>query len=122
MSEEQKDTTEKTGSKIDFKFNREFIEGRLRELWEGKIPLVQTFWIYYFIAVFALTILAMMFGGFLGGILRLISLCWAGFMVMPVIRSADKYEGDQKWQLLARIAAALMAIIVAAGFLNMIAG
>jgi len=107
--------------KIDFKFEPEFIKGRLKELWEGKIPLVQCFWIYYFAVVFVLCILASAIGGLIGGLLNLIMLAWAAYMVMPVMRSAEKYEGEKMWALLAKIAAILIAISVAAGALNLLA-
>jgi hypothetical protein len=107
--------------KIDFKLEPEFIKGRLKELWEGKIPLVHCFWIYYFAVVVVLSILASVLGGLLGGLLNLIMLAWAAFMVMPVMRSAEKYEGDKMWSLLAKVAAVLIAISVAAGILNLLA-
>ncbi len=125
MTEKNEPASEaKTSFMSGFKpeqINKEFIETRLKELWEGKINLVHCFWIYMVAVTLGLSIVAGAFGGILGGLLRLIALAWSGFMVMPVIRSADKFTGDGLWALLAKIAAILTAISVAASLLSLAA-
>src|SRR3989339_1076438 len=110
MTEEEKASGEKKPElpKLDFKFEPEFIKGRLKELWEGKIPLIHCFWVYYFAVVVVLGIIASALGGIIGGLLNLIMLGWAGFMVMPIMRSAEKYQGDKMWALFAKVVAVLI--------------
>jgi len=92
------------------RYAREFLV-RLRHLWRGKIPLVQTFWLYYFTVILALKLLAGSHGlrsDFFG----LVTLLWAGFMVKPIISAADNYRGDQIWAALAKILALIIAVCV----------
>lgn len=89
--------------------NTEAIKTRFKSLWEGRIPLAQTFWQYYFIAVIVL--------GLIGNYITLfgvVALFWAGFMVMPIWRSSDKYQGKPLYALLAKIAAVLIGFGVLA--------
>lgn len=86
------------------------VKDRLMALWNGEIPLVQTFWMYYFLAVFVLKILGNGIGGPLGALFGLLALGWAGFMVKPIIAAADKYPGEKQWALLAKIAAVLIGL------------
>lgn len=105
-----------------FNFNNVSVAGvnvkdRCQELWNGDIPLGQTFWLYYFVAVFVLKIIGGV-GGPVGVIFGLLALGWAGFMVKPIFASADKYTGEKHWALAAKAAAVIIAIGV---FLNLFA-
>lgn len=107
--------TGETNNSGGFDFNRITIAGinvkeRCLSLWHGEIPLVQTFWVYYFLAVFALKIVGNGLDGTLEAIFGLLALGWAGFMVKPIIASADKYTGEKQWALLAKIAAVLIGL------------
>ncbi len=88
----------------------------IQSLWQGKIPLVQTFWLYYFCAMFVLGLLGNILPG-LSNLFALFQLILAGFMVRPIIISADKYTGPSHWALLAKIAAVLIGIGVIARLL-----
>ncbi len=70
------------------------------------MPLVQTFWLYYFVGIIVLRIIAGAFGPAFG----IVIVAWAGFMVMPIWRSSDKYQGNSLFALLAKIAAVLVAL------------
>lgn len=89
--------------------NKEAIKAKLQQLWNGDVPLKYTFWLYYFLFVFILAVLASV-GGVLGFFFDLVSLAWAGFMVKPILSSAEKYEGEQAYALLAKIFAVLILI------------
>ena len=82
------------------------VKATLNALWEGNVPLAKTFWLFYFIGMMVIKLLA----GFVGPIMGIAVIGWAGFMVMPIWRSADKYEGNKLFALLAKIAAVLIAI------------
>lgn len=82
------------------------IKATLSTLWDGNIPLAQTFWLYYFLAIFALRVLA----GVIGPVMGIFILGWAGFMVVPIWRAADKYTGNSLFALLAKIASVLIAL------------
>jgi hypothetical protein len=92
------------------RYAREFLV-RLRHLWRGKIPLAQTFWLYYFSVILALKLLAGAHG-WRSDFFGLVTLLWAGFMVKPIIASADNYRGDQIWAALAKILALIIAVCV----------
>lgn len=93
--------------------NTEAIKERLKSLWEGQVPLARTFWQYYFIAVVVL--------GLIGQYLTLVGFAgvlWAGFMVMPIWRAADKYSGKPLYALLAKVAAVLIGLGVLGSLLG----
>src|SRR5687768_7635007 len=71
------------------------VKEKAKKLWAGDVPLVQTFWLYYFAVVFVLSLLA----GMLGGFFSLLALAWSGFMVVPIMKAADKYQGEKHWAL-----------------------
>lgn len=88
---------------------------KLKILWGGDVPLAQTFWQYYFLTVIVL--------GFLGNamglaLVSLLAVLWAGFMVMPIWRSSDKYQGLPLYRTLAKVAAILVAIGALSNLLN----
>lgn len=83
------------------------IKANLKALWEGKVPLFTVFWIYYVGIVFVLKALSFII---FGSLFNLISVLWAGFLVKPIFTSADKYEGNSLWALLAKVAAVCIAI------------
>lgn len=82
------------------------IKATLTKLWEGNVPLVQTFWLYYFVGIFVLRLIA----GAVGPVVGIVILVWAGFMVLPIWRSADKYSGNSLFALAAKIAAVVVAL------------
>ena len=82
------------------------MKATLNNLWNGNVPLAQTFWLYYFVGILVLRIVA----GAIGPIGAILILAWAGFMVLPIWRSADKYSGNSLFALLAKIAAVLIAL------------
>lgn len=82
------------------------VKATLKALWNGDIPLAQTFWLYYIVAIIVLRLLA----GFIGPLMVLAILGWAGFMVLPIWRAADKYSGNVLFALLAKAAAVLIAL------------
>ena len=92
-------------------YNVEALKFRLRQLWQGQIPLAQTFWLYYFLGVLVLKSFSRAQGPF-GGLFDVLALGWAGFMIKPIIASADHYQGDRIWNILAKIAAIIIAIAV----------
>lgn len=109
------DETNQPGSGKGINFDNIVIGGvnvkdRLTSLWNGDIPLVQTFWLYYFLAVFVLKIIGNAVGGSLGGIVGILALGWAAFMIKPIIASADRYMGEKQWAMLAKIAALVIGL------------
>ena len=90
------------------------IKQTLNALWNGEIKLSKTFWLYYFVGMLLLRIVA----NAIGPIGAILILGWAGFMVMPIWRSADKYTGKPLFALLAKIAAVLIALGVLGSVLS----
>ena len=82
------------------------IKATLTKLWNGDVKLAHTFWLYYFVGVLVLRLIT----GLVSPALGIIALAWAGFMVMPIWRAADKYDGNNIFALLAKIAAVLVAL------------
>ena len=82
------------------------IKATLTKLWNGEVPLAHTFWLYYVVGVIVLRVLA----GVVGSVMGIVIVGWAGFMVLPIWRAADKYEGNNLFALLAKIAAVLIAL------------
>ena len=97
--------------------DRAVIEARLRELWNGDIPLKQTFWIYYFAVVLGLAVLSSI-GGFLGFLFSLAGMAWGLFMIKPILAAADKYQGEVNYALLAKV----VAFLILVGILGRLAG
>ena len=90
---------------------------RIRHLWRGKIPLTQTFWLYYFAIIFVLRMMART-QGFTAEFFNLLTVLWAGFMVKPILAAADNYTGDKIWAALAKICAVIIAVCVLSDLLN----
>ena len=82
------------------------IKAILKQLWAGDIALAQTFWLYYFVGILVMRIPAQALG-MLGALLII---GWAGYMVLPIWRSADKYTGNKLFALLAKISAVVIAL------------
>lgn len=103
----------------DFKalMTKEGFKAKLQQLWNGDVPLKETFWLYYFAVMVILMVLSDI-TGILGFIFGLISLAWAGFMVKPILTAADKYTGDKNIALLAKIVAVLIGIGVLCSLLG----
>lgn len=81
----------------------------IQQLWNGQVPLFQTFWLYYFAVIAVLHILAGVLG-FMAPILILLKIIWAGFMIKPIWLAADKYAGEKIWATLAKIFAILIGL------------
>lgn len=92
------------------KMNVDTAKSVLKNLWEGNVPLVKTFWIYYVVVIIALNMLrsVVMVLGFLPDL-------WSIFMVLPVWRAADKYQGQAAYGWIAKIFVVLSAFGSAAG-------
>jgi len=84
------------------------VKEKLEDLWNGDVKLAQTFWLYYILVLVVLRILAL----FLGQVIGVLALLWAGFMVIPIWRAANKYSGNNLNAILAKSAAVLIAIFV----------
>ena len=82
------------------------IKALLNDLWNGDVSLARTFWLYYFVGLLLVRIVAIAIGP-AGAVLIL---GWTGFMVLPIWRSADKYSGNTLFALLAKIAAVVIAL------------
>lgn len=120
----------------------------LYKLWRGEIPLRRTYWLYWFCVAFVLGFSRGFLEGYYpwlaefdgpgcpgGGtvafyvIVELGLRAWSAFMVVPLWRSASRYEGRRLWAVLAKIVAISNAIGVAlfaygfwVGFSGAIAG
>ncbi|NCC20870.1 MAG: hypothetical protein EOM26_00235 [Alphaproteobacteria bacterium] len=112
MNEEENKVSPNAQAGVKLDFSRAV--ARAGELWRGDVPLVRCFWIYFFAASFVLSFLSNSFNGAPGSLFHLLSVAWMGFMVMPVVRAAGKFDGDPMWSVLARVAAILAAVGVAA--------
>lgn len=105
MSEENKqEQSAKPAKKFDFNV-------MIFELWNGKLPLLKVFWLYYFAVIFVLTALGNMLGA-LATVIGLFKIIWAGFMVKPIWVASDNYKGPQHWAMLAKVAAVLIGLAV----------
>ena len=91
--------------------DQEMIKARLRQLWHGEIPLVETFWLYFFAGVVILSVLSSI-DGLIGLAFELAMVVWAGFMAKPVFVAADRYKGERYWAILAKIAVVVILIEV----------
>ena len=89
------------------------IKAIMNKLWNGDVPLAYTFWLYYFIGIIVLRFIA----GAIGPVFAVVIVAWAGFMVVPIWKSANKYGGNKLFALLAKIA----AIVIAFGVLGSLA-
>jgi hypothetical protein len=94
------------------------LKARLRALWEGEVPLFDTFWVYYFLIVFLLAALTGI-GGVVGLLFNIAMLLWMAFMVRPIWKAADGYTGEKIWATLAKIIAILIAISAASQLLRL---
>ena len=86
--------------------NMDKIKATLKQLWNGDVPLAQTFWLYYFVGMLVVRIPATA----VGSIGALLIIGWAGYMVLPIWRSADKYTGKPIFSLMAKVAAVVIAL------------
>ncbi|GJL84315.1 MAG: hypothetical protein DHS20C02_00900 [Micavibrio sp.] len=86
------------------------------DLIKGKYRLIEVFWLYYFVPVLVLNTLGTALGGLLAVLLNLVALLWAGFMVIPIWKSADNYKGNKALAILAKIVAVLVGLKVALSF------
>ena len=56
------------------------VKTTLEQLWNGNVSLAHTFWLYYFVGMIVLRLIA----GVIGPIGALLVIGWAGFMVLPI--------------------------------------
>ncbi len=108
------------GPNAPLDIDKEALKARLRTLWEGDIPLFQTFWFYFIGVLVVLNILASI-DSILGGLFSLCGVAWGAFMIMPILRSADKYTGDRNLAIAAKGVAILVAAIIVLRLLAMAA-
>jgi hypothetical protein len=94
------------------------MKARLRALWNGDVPLFDTFWVYYFAIVFILSALSSI-DGVIGVLFNIVMLGWAGFMVRPIWMAADRYKGERIWATAAKILAVLLAVFVVGQLVNL---
>lgn len=93
-----------------------------RDLIKGEFPLVEAFWIYFFLPAVAGEVLATAAGnvggliGLLAILIHLAVLLWTGFMVIPIWKSCENYEGRRAFTWLAKIFVVLFGIKVALAF------
>ncbi len=85
----------------------------MNKLWNGDVPLVYTFWLYYFVGVIVLSLLAVV----IGPVFAIVNVIWIAFMVLPIWKSANKYNGNKLFALLAKISAVVSGIGVLGIFL-----
>lgn len=93
---------------------------RFRKLWDGELPLETAFWTYTIAIGFAVNAVCTVLAMFLAtldfpavvivGVL-LIALPYNIVTTVAVWRSAARYQGDEKWAMLARLVAVLWAVI-----------
>ncbi len=88
----------------------------VRQLLKGEFKLVKTFWLYFFLPIFVLRFLAAFIGGPIGALFQVCALLWAGFMMIPVWKSADHYEGNFILAWLAKGVAILTGISILLSF------
>lgn len=117
------------------------ISEEVSRLWRGELPLRRTYWRYWFCVAFALGFLE----GFLeslfpwleafegpgqpgGGVIAIYLIAflayvgWSVFMIVPLWRSASRYDGRQIWAILAKLIAVSNAIGVAIFLFNFCRG
>ncbi len=93
-----------------------------RDLIKGEFPLVEAFWIYFFLPAVAAEVLAAAagsmgnLGALLAVLLHLAVLLWTGFMVIPIWKSSENYEGRRVFVWMAKIFIVLFGIKVALAF------
>lgn len=101
--------SEESQPSFDVQKYKAWAETKVKALWAGEVPLLETFWIYYFAGVTGLVILSAAFGA-LGIIFYIAALGWAGFMVKPIWLAADKYPGPKHWALISKVMAVLIGL------------
>lgn len=79
----------------------------IKQLWRGELPLVLTYWAYgvggnIAMKLFLLTLAVAM--PVLALPVLLLSLIYSIFISVAIWRSANKYEGNRLWAILAKIA------------------
>lgn len=100
----------------------------IKDLWRGDIPLSKTFWVFGFgvnlllnMALFYLTIQDNMFTTNIGAafclLLFLFSFIYSPFILIGIWRSANKYQGLQRYVLASKI----MVIIGWSGYIKSLA-
>ncbi len=82
------------------------IQATIKNLWNGNVPLVYTFWLYYFAGVVVLRL----FSSAIGPAVVVIIVAWTGFMILPIWRSSDKYKGKPLFAILAKLSAVFIAL------------
>ncbi len=96
--------------------NKQDMREIANDLIKGKYRLIEVFWLYYFVPILVLGIIGGVLGGLLSVLFNLASLLWAGFMVIPIWKSADNYGGNTIFAVLAKIAAVLIGLNIVLSF------
>lgn len=87
---------------------------KLQLIQSGDMGLQETFWVY-FLAVFVVLSFAGALLGSFGQILSIASAGWVVFMVKPVFKAADKYQGVKAFGILAKVFVVFSAAAVCMG-------
>lgn len=111
MDHENRKKSPENGKNCTFSACQGKIQDQLTKLWNGEVGLSQMFWLYYFLAIFVLKFIGGP-SGILSVLCGILSLAWAGFMVRPIIRAADRYEGEKHWKELAKISTAVIPLAI----------
>lgn len=101
-------TAEKKSGQPREKFD---FSATIQNLWQGRLPLKQVFWVYYVAVMLVIKLVGIVLPMFFV-ISALFQIIWAGFMVKPIFVAADKYKGPQHWALLAKVFAILLGFAV----------
>lgn len=91
-------------------------QGELSKLWRGELSLRRTYWLYWFCVAFLLGFCRSFLEGRQGflavdstfwfyWLLISVSYSWGAFMVVPLWRSASRYNGRRVWAALAKLLA-----------------
>lgn len=97
----------------------------IKNLWEGNVPLVRTFWVWGFAFKVALNAILLIVGAwsvdnpvyanaFLG--VWLFSVVYFVFISVAIWRSSNRYEGNKVWAVLAKCAVVLGVLQTLASF------
>lgn len=95
----------------------EDIKARLEMIRSGDLGLSETFWVY-FLSIAALLFVAGMALGPFGGMFHLAAAGWTIFMVRPVFKAANQYQGNKGFVYAAKGGIVVFAIFAILGILS----
>ncbi len=96
--------------------NNEDIKLKLQTIRNGDMGLLETFWVYFLAVFVVLSFGAALLGPF-GEMLSLAAIGWTVFMLFPVFKAADKYQGAFVWAILAKVGMVVFSGAVCIGAL-----